>query len=132
MPRTTRRARTELNNLPEQKPPTQPDTNAAVDEDQLPARVIVELPDGEILLGEDSGRLRSEQPVEPQPEAPRTGAQPGSEQWLDLRRLLYATGLEAVVLTRKRATSIILGMCPCTQHHCIDIHAICHAVPPVL
>eukprot|EP00892_Ulva_mutabilis_P011089 jgi/Ulvmu1/8352/UM042_0058.1 len=77
----------------------------------LPARVVVELPDGDILLGEDSGRLAHEQPApSTQPQVARAGAQPGSEQWLELRRLLYATGLEATVLTRKRATSIILGV----------------------
>lgn len=93
------------------KAPTGQNSGAAEDGDTLPARVVVELPDGDILLGEDSGRLRHEQP-EPsaQPQAPRVGAQPGSEQWLELRRLLYATGLEAIVLTRKRATSIILGV----------------------
>lgn len=90
-----------------------PTSGDAKNDDTLPARVVVELPDGDILLGEDSGRLRHEQP-EPssgaQPQPPRVGAQPGSEQWLELRRLLYATGLQSLVLTRKRATSIILGV----------------------
>jgi len=96
------------------KAPGQP-SSAGEAEHALPARVVVELPDGDILLGEDTGRLAHEQPeTASQPQVARTGAQPGSEQWLDLRRLLYATGLEAIVLTRKRATSIILGAHLCS------------------
>jgi hypothetical protein len=83
---------------------------------RLPPRVVVELPDGEVRIGEDSTRLQHEQrEVDRQRPSQRTGAQPGTEQWLELRRLLYATSLEAVSLKRKRFTILLVGAHPASN-----------------
>jgi hypothetical protein len=78
--------------------------------------LLVQLPDGGVLIGEDSQRLQHEQEHAASNTAStsaatahRAGAQPGTEQWLELRRLLYATTLEAISLKRKRVSSLLVG-----------------------
>lgn len=92
----------------------------------LPPRVVVELPDGGVQIGEDPQRLQHEQEAQAntansRPAATsqghRAGAQPGTEQWLELRRLLYATALEAISLKRKRISSLLVGAAPPLDHH---------------
>lgn len=88
--------------------------NAPVDT-TLPPRVVVELPDGEVQIGEDSQRLQHEQvqvagTANRNGSTHRAGAQPGTEQWLELRRLLYATALEAISIKRKRISSLLVAI----------------------
>ena len=97
-----------------------PHTEDAQTDSMLPPRVVVQLPDGGVQIGEDSRRLQHEQqqqqPTSNRPGASasnnRPGAQPGTEQWLELRRLLYATALEAIALKRKRISSLLVGVNP--------------------
>lgn len=99
--------------------------NAPVDT-TLPPRVVVELPDGEVQIGEDSQRLQHEQvqlagTANRNGSTHRAGAQPGTEQWLELRRLLYATALEAISIKRKRISTLLVGKgslpcSPCTDY----------------
>lgn len=96
-----------------------PHTEDAQTDSMLPPRVVVQLPDGGVQIGEDSRRLQHEQQQQPTSNRPgasasnnRPGAQPGTEQWLELRRLLYATALEAIALKRKRISSLLVGVNP--------------------
>ena len=99
-----------------------PDTEGAQTGSMLPPRVVVQLPDGGVQIGEDSQRLQHEQQAQQassssnRPGASassnRPGAQPGTEQWLELRRLLYATALEAIALKRRRISHLLVGTTP--------------------
>ena len=88
-----------------------PDATNSASGDQLPPRIVVEQPDGGVILGEDDARLEGERHAFETDLAASQGqaAQPGTERWLDLRRLLYATALDTLVLTRKRHAAVLLS-----------------------
>lgn len=77
----------------------------------LPPRIVVELPDGGVFLGEDDERLVDERQAVAQQQALTTSqaALPGTEVWVEMRRLLYATALDTLVLTRKRHAAVLLS-----------------------
>jgi hypothetical protein len=102
----------------------------------LPPRIVVEQPDGDILLGEDADRLEPErcQTAANMEEVHRQSALPGTERFLELRRLLYATALENLVVTRRRHASVVLSAQsmlpphvppPSVQIHLSMLHATC-------
>lgn len=90
-----------------------PDTNKDAGP-SYPPRIVVELPDGGVCLGEDDARLESERQATAQQQQQSQGqaSLPGTEVWLDMRRLLYATALDTLILTRKRHAAVLLSAPP--------------------
>ena len=103
--------------------PAPADAAVASSPKALPPRVVVELPDGGVYLGEDDARLEGERQETAQhlESVRRQAALPGTERFLELRRLLYATALETLVVTRKRHVAVLLSAPPppaCNRMHC--------------
>jgi hypothetical protein len=85
--------------------PHDPDNNL------LPPRIVIELPDGNVALGEDSCRLDDERAASAlQVElAQNLAALPVTVRDLSLRRILYASALDSVVAQRKQHAIVLLG-----------------------
>ena len=85
----------------------------------LPPRVIVELPDGTQFLGEDEAQLADEREQYDRDVSAAQGdaAQPGTERWLELRRLVYVSSLEGLMLARQRQTAVITCAPPRPHWH---------------
>lgn len=106
------------------QPPSQgsePNTSAVPEKDatadpkflppRLPPRIVIELPDGAVMLGENSDRLLCERTLHTQQVevAQGRGPLPGTERFLELRRLLYASALDSHVVTRRRHAALVLS-----------------------
>ena len=103
--------------------------DGAAEQSGLPPRIVVEQPDGQVYLGEDDARLEGERrDFEAQLQASQgQAALPGTERWLDLRRLLYASSLDALILTRKRHAAVLLS-----AHLCLTLCSVVYAPPRCL
>jgi hypothetical protein len=86
-------------------------TGASMQPPPLPPRIVIEQPDGAVAMGEDNARLDGERAdFEARLEASGgEAAQPGTDRWLDLRRLLYASALDSLIVTRKRHAAVLLS-----------------------
>lgn len=71
---------------------------------QLPPRIVVQNPDGDVSLGEDAHRLRYESADANRKQQAHISAslQPGGHRWLHIAFQTYAATLHSVLSTRKR------------------------------